>query len=335
MISLTPEGIELKRIVSDSLVWDNHTCMPLRPKDDYFLPELERCRAAGIDLVTLPVGYGVDGIEQHIRMLSLFRNFIARNPDQYRLVLSVDDAMAAKAEGKLGVCFDIEGMNAVADQPDLVRLYYDLGVRWMLIAYNRANAAGGGCLENDHGLTSFGRSVIAQMNEVGMVLCCTHAGYQTAREAIDASADPMIFSHSNPRAVWDHPRNIPDDLIVACARRGGVIGLNGIGIFLGKNDASIETFVRHVEYILDLVGDDHVGVGLDYAYDQQEVADAVAANPQVFPPDLFPSETSFEMIPPWGLPAIASALVSRGHTGETIAKLFGGNFVRVANQVWR
>src|SRR5690606_36645690 len=135
---------------------------------------------------------------------------------------------------------------AVADQPSLVSLYYELGVSWMLIAYNRNNAAGSGCQDEDRGLTDFGRMVIDEMTRVGMIVCCSHTGYRTAREVIDYSKNPVIFSHSNPRALRDHPRNIPDELMKACAARGGVVGINGIGLFLGENDNSTEAIVRHI-----------------------------------------------------------------------------------------
>ena len=334
--TLDERGQALRELVADGLVWDNHACMPLRPKDRSFLPMLEQCRSAGIDVVTLPIGYGTEGIAEHIQMLSMLRDWIAEQPDLCQLVLSIADIAQAKREGRIGVCFDIEGMNAVADQPDLVRLYYDLGVRWMLVAYNKANAAGGGCLDEvDGGLTDLGRSIITKMNEVGMVLCCTHAGYRTVREAIDHSSAPMIFSHSNPRGVYDHPRNIPDDLILACARRGGVIGINGIGIFLGENDASPETFIRHVEYVLDLVGDEHVGIGTDYCFDQAEVAQALAAQPEAFPESLFPRGVGMRMLSPWDLSRVARLLADRGHSEQTLRRLFGGNHLRVANEVWR
>jgi Membrane dipeptidase (Peptidase family M19) len=88
-----------------------------------------------------------------------------------------------------------------------------------LVAYNSNNLAGGGCQDAD----------------CGMIVCCSHAGYRTAREVIDCSANPVIFSHSNPRALRDHARNIPDDLMRSCAARGWVIGINGIDLFLDEN----------------------------------------------------------------------------------------------------
>ena len=306
--------------------------MPLRPNDESFLYELSRCRAAGIDCITLNIGFGDDGIEQHIRMAAQFRHWIARHGDAYHLVLNPEDLARSKAAGKLGVCFDIEGMNALGGQLSMVRLYYDLGVRWMLIAYNKANSAGGGCLEDDAGLTPFGREVVAEMNSVGMVLCCTHTGYRTAREAIDLSSDPVIFSHSNARAVWNHPRNIPDDLMRACAGRGGVIGLNGFGGFLGDNDNSTARFVAHVEHVLNVVGEDHVGIGLDYMFDENELAELMASRPASLPVGSYPS--SPKMIPPWRLPEIAQTLSDRGCSTAVLAKIMGGNFARIAHAVW-
>lgn len=330
---LTVEGEAMQKLVAGGIVWDNHACMPLRPDDDRFLPQLSRCRAAGIDMVTLNVGFGAGGIEAHIRMLAHFRAWIAARPADYRVVLSVADMDAAKREGQLGICFDIEGMNALGGQRSMVSLYYSLGVRWMLVAYNQASLGGGGCLGDDAGLTAFGRDSISAMNDAGMVVCCTHTGYRTAREAIDASEFPVIFSHSNPRAMWDHPRNIPDDLMRACAARGGVIGITGIGPFLGDNDIRTETFVAHVLHAIDAVGEDHVGIGMDWVFDPDELTALMAASPDLLPADSYPSE--FAQIPPWRLPEIATALFGRGCSTRTIAKVMGGNLRRVAEAVWK
>src|SRR5690606_12704364 len=119
---------------------------------------------------------------------------------------------------------DIEGMCPVLEDVSLVQTFYELGVRWMLIAYNRNNAAGGGCLDTDDGLTARGRAIIDEMERVGMVLCLSHAGPRTVADALEYSRNPVIFSHSNPYGDTPHPRNVSDDLIRACARKGGVIG---------------------------------------------------------------------------------------------------------------
>ena len=267
-------------------------------------------------------------------MLAAMRDWLARHADRYRLIETIDDIDRARAEGKLAVGFDIEGARAIDDQLSLVRLYRDLGVRWMLVAYNRNNLAGGGCQDEDAGLTAYGRRMLEEMANVGIVACCSHTGYRTAREAIDASPTPVIFSHSNPRALRDHPRNIPDDLIRACAARGGVVGINGIGLFLGDNDSSSPTLARHVQYVADLVGVEHVGLGLDYTFDQEEVDVYVRSNPQTFPPHLGYG-AGMRMVEPEQLPELADLLLARGFSDADLGAVLGGNWMRVARQVWK
>ena len=324
----------MNRRLDSMLVWDNHACMPLKPHDTSFLPQLRRHRDAGADVVIVNVGYGDDGVEQHLRVLASMRDWLEANSRDFRLIEGVDDIVAARAAGQLAVGFDIEGANAIGDQLSLLGLYRDLGVRWMLLAYNRNNRAGGGCQDDDPGLTDFGRAMLHEMARVGIVACCSHTGYRTAREAIAESPTPVIFSHSNARALTDHPRNIPDDLIRACAARGGVVGVNGIGIFLGNNDSSVDNVARHVLHMLDLVGSEHVGIGLDYIFDSSELDAEIAANPDKFPPHLGYS-AGIAMTPPEQLPDLAEALSRRGVDDEAIARIFGGNWLRVARQVWR
>jgi membrane dipeptidase len=319
--------------MESTLIWDNHACMPLRPEDVSFLAQLERVHDAGVDVMTLNIAYGDEGSESAFRMLCTFRTWVEERPEKFVLVASAADIEAAYASKRLGLCFDIEGMDALDDDIRLVRIFYDLGVRWMLATYNRSNRAGGGCIGEDHGLTEYGRQVISEMNAVGMVVCGTHCGYRTAREMIDASAEPVIFSHSNPRGLWNHPRNIPDELMKACAARGGVIGITGFGPFLGANDAGTATFVAHVEYALDLVGEDHVGIGLDYVFDREELDRAIGADSETFPPEFYSQGAA--MVEPWRLPEIGRALAERGHSTVTLRKLLGGNHVRIAREVWR
>lgn len=316
------------------LVWDNHVCMPLRPQDVSFLDQLQWHHVNGTDVVMLNIGFGDDSIEAHLRMIATFRAWLAARPEQYRLIRSVADIHAARAAGQLAVGFDIEGANAIGDQLSLIELYRDLGVRWMLLAYNQNNRAGGGCQDDDGGLTAFGRAMLQEMARVGMIGCCSHTGYRTAREAIDASPAPLIFSHSNPRALYKHPRNIPDALIRACAARGGVIGINGIGLFLGGNDASPANVARHIMYVAELVGIEHVGIGLDFIHDRGEIDDLIAANPDKFPSHLGYGD-GMNMMSPSDLPALAAELGALGLADADLAAVFGGNWLRLADQLWR
>jgi membrane dipeptidase len=322
-------------ILERALVWDNHACMPLRPDDESFLPQLRRLRDAGVNAVGLNIGFGGQGVEEHLRMLALFRHWIKARPDEYLLIRTADDVLFAKESGRLGVFFDIEGANGIADQLSLVELYYDLGVRWMLVAYNLNNRAGGGCLDEDPGLREFGGRMIDEMNRVGMVLCCSHTGERTALEAIDRSASPVIFSHSNPRAVWDHPRNIRDNVIRACAQRGGVIGINGIGHFLGKGGDLSEALARHIDYVAQLAGIDHVAIGLDYVFDTQELIDYLRNNPELFGKDARSAETGFDSVAPEDLRDVVAILAKRGYSDGDLEKILGLNLLRIARTVWK
>lgn len=324
----------IERLLAETLAWDNHGCMPLRPGDENFLPQLERYRASGFNMVTLNVGFDAVSWENSLLMLAHFRRWIGRNKEKYLLVHSASDIQLAQQTGRLGICFDIEGGEALAHDLNMVELFYDLGVRWMLVAYNKNNALGGGCQDKDSGLTDFGRRVIDEMNRVGMVVCCSHTGYRTSREVIDHVQAPVIFSHSNPKSMQDHPRNIGDDLIRACADTGGVIGINGLGPFLGNNDNSVETFVRHVDYVAQMVGPKHVGFALDYVFDERELKEYIEHNPKLFPPEEGYS-TGMKMIAPEQLTNILTALRKLGYSDADLRSIAGENHLRVAQTVWK
>jgi membrane dipeptidase len=322
-----------RRLLARSIVWDNHGCMPLRPVDSRFLPQLERYRRAGFDVVGINVGFDAVPWTNTIAMLGHFRRWIAAHPRRYALVGTVADIERARRTGKLGVFFDIEGGASLDGRLSMVELYYDLGVRWMLIAYNRNNLLGGGCQDDDRGLTRFGRQVLAEMNRLGMVPCCSHTGYRTTLEVMRRSEKPVIFSHSNPLGVWRHKRNVRDEAIRACAATGGVVGINGIGIFLGRNDNSSATLVEHIDYVAQLVGADHVGLGLDYVFDASELDDFLRQNPAMFPPEEGYS-AGIRMVAPEQLGEIIELLLAKGYAPADVARILGGNFLRVARESW-
>jgi membrane dipeptidase len=308
--------------------------MPLRPDAEEFLPQLERHRQSGATVLSLNVHFGELPWQDAFKNLAIFRSWVTRHDERYRLIETINDIEAAKARGQLGIVFDLEGGIPVEPHPGMVELYYRLGVRWMLIAYNKNNKLGGGCQDDDIGLTDYGRRTIDAMEQVGMVLCCSHTGYRTAREAMDYANNPVIFSHSNVRSLCDHPRNVPDDLIRRCAETGGVINLNGFGLFLGGNDVTTGNLLRHVNHIADLVGPEHVGLGLDYVFDQKELDAYVLSRPDIFPPDKG-YIAGMTMIEPERIPAIAEALLEQGFTDEQVVGVLGGNNLRVARQVWK
>lgn len=335
-MSIDDAGRDARALVTASLVWDNHGCMPLRPFDEAFLPQLELYRSSGVDVAMLNVGFGEQGAEEHLRMLAHFRRWIAARGDRYLLIDTVDDIRRARESGRLAIGFDIEGANAIGDQLSMISLYYGLGVRWMLMAYNGSNRVGGGCQADDHGLTVFGREVLDEMARVGMVACCSHTGYRTARDVLAYSGNPVIFSHSNPRALFDHPRNIPDELMLACARTGGVVCINGVGIFLGNNDVSTENYFRHLDYAVQLVGADHVGIGLDHVFDTGELDEYLATMKDAFPAELgYSPGGGYQCVSPAQIEPLVELQLKAGYAESDVRKILGTNLLRVAEAVWK
>ncbi len=332
---MTIDDTAARALLGRTLAWDNHGCMPLRWHDERFLPQLQRYRDAGFNVVSLNIGFGEQGIEEHLRTLAGFRHWLKARPDDYVLVETTADIARARAAGKLAITFDIEGTRAIGDQLSLIELYYDLGVRWMLMAYNRRNLVGDGVHDEDEpqGLTRFGAEVVAEMERVGMVVCCSHTAKRTAMEVMERATRPVIFSHSNPRALWDHKRNIDDDMMRACATTGGVVGINGVGQFLGDNDIASETVARHIDYAVNLIGVDHVGLGLDYVFDGEELATYLIEMRHTFPDDpAYASEVKF--VAPEQLPEIVALLMQRGYSDADLAKILGRNHLRVAEHCW-
>lgn len=310
--------------------WDNHACMPLKA-DGAFLPQLARHRAAGFNIVSINVGMADISLLEHMRILSFMRQWIGQHGDDYRLIHSVDDVRRCREDGKLGITFDVEGMKVIQRDPSFVQTFYELGVRWMLIAYNLNNEAGGGCLDQDCGLQPAGRAIIDEMERVGMVLCLSHAGPRTAREALEYATNPVVISHSNPDADTPHARNVSDDLMRACAATGGVIGLNGFETFLGGGANLVDSLLRQLNYVIDLVGPDHVGLSLDYCFDTSDFQEDVRRNPHLYPKDVATSR----MIAPEALPEIAEGLARGNLSDSAINGILGDNWLRVAAQVWK
>ena len=327
-----PNATELdsaRALMARHLVWDNHGCMPVaRPHDTSFLPQLQRYREAGVNAVTLNIGFGDQCVEDHLRTIASFRRWLLDRPDQYLLLSKPEDLTVARATGRLAVGFDIEGSNAIGDQISLLETYQKLGVRWMLLAYNIGNRVGGGCQQEDAGLTSFGRDVVREMERLGLWVCLSHTGHRTARDVLAMAQRPVIFSHSNPSALRLHPRNIPDELIRACAQTGGVVGINGFGAFLGNNVATPELYARHVDHVVQLVGPSHVSLALDHVFDVDEMNAGLAAMAHMFPPELG-YQTPVAMLEPEQLTEVVAILQSWGYDEESLALLLGGNLLRL------
>ena len=320
-------------IYSDALVWDAHAGVFPSPQVDLNL--LDDWHRAGVHYLSINVGFDVMDWQDTLATLAAYRRWVLDRGDRFVLAANTDDIEDARAAGKFALSFDIEGMNALNGDINMVSLYHALGVRQMLFAYNLNNLAAGGCHDQDGGLTEFGEQVVAEMNRVGMLVDCSHAGERTTLDIMQASSKPVVFSHSNPNAVWQHQRNISDAQIRACADGGGVIGLNGMGIFLGDNDIEVDTLHSHVRYVHDLVGSEHIGIGFDYSPDiDVDIGAILRARPDYWPAGQQYDTRAIKHAGPPQLPALVDALADAGFDDAAIRGFLGENFRRVAAAAW-
>jgi membrane dipeptidase len=323
-----------RALLQRTVAWDNHACVPLAD-EARTLAALRRYHAAGFSLIHVNVGDSDIPIAETVRQLAFARRTIRAHPDEFALVSSVADIAEVKRQGKLAICFDLEGAHGLESNLEFVSLLYDLGVRWMLVAYNRRNQVGGGCHDaHDEGLSEFGHRWVAEMEAVGMIVDVAHTGYRTALEVCAIARRPVNISHSNPLAVRNHPRCVPDALMQACAATGGVLGISGVGIFLGDNDASTDAVMRSIDRAVEVMGVDHVGLGLDFVFDTADMDALLASRANIWPVE-FGYRPGIKFVEPERLGAIIDQLLARGYSEADVAKLAGGNFLRVAAEVWR
>lgn len=331
-----PVSQRARDLYADAIVWDTHS--GFRPVPAADLRNLRIWRDAGVGYLSIDVGFDLFPWSHTVATLATFRHWILDHHEDFALVGTAQEVRRANAQGKMAVTFDIEGMNALDGRVEMVELYHHLGVRQMLFAYNRNNLAGGGCHDDDPGLTDFGRAVIDEMNRLGMFVDVTHCGYRTSMEAMEYSSQPVIFSHSNPRAICNHERNITDEQIKACAATGGIIGVVGVSLFLGTGADSAHALADHVDYLLDVAGPKHVGIGLDYAFrvtDSSSTSDLFRANPGFWPPERGYDVPEVRFVSPARLLKLTDILLRRGHSEAVVRGVLGENFLRLAGEVWK
>jgi membrane dipeptidase len=313
----------------DALVWDAHSGFWPRPDTD--LEQLRHWSGGDVDFLSIDVGFDVIPWTDAVRNLAAYRAWLAERPERFVLVERADDILRARAEGKLAIAFDLEGATVLAGQVSMVSMYYRLGVRQMLFAYNLNNEAAGGCHDDDTGLTDFGRAVLAEMNRVGMLVDLSHAGYRTSMELAERSSAPVIFSHANPKALCPHPRNITEEQMRACVKTGGIVGVNGVGRFLGDTKASAPHLVRAIDWTVQRLGAANVGIGLDYTWE----TGSFARDPKFWPEEHYPGDVGFPYLGPDQLPATVEGLLRLGYQEDDIRGILGENFLRVARAVWK
>jgi membrane dipeptidase len=255
----------------------------------------------------------------------------------------VADIRAAHATGRVAIVAAMEAATPIENELDRIDVLYGFGVRMLGVVYSESNALGSGCRETvDGGLTHFGRRAVERMNALGMLVDVSHAGDLTSLETIEHSRVPVCVSHSGARGLWPISKCKPDDVIRACAERGGVIGIEAApGTTMTKDDMvehSIESVMRHFEYCVDLVGIDHVSFGPDTFFGDHAASYALPLGGL-----LVSGDSAYDrVIPPYvkGLenigdfPNVVRWLVRHGYSDDDIGKAIGGNTLRLLESVW-
>lgn len=256
----------------------------------------------------------------------------------------VADILRAHDEGLLAWVPALEAATMIENELDRLDILYGLGVRMMGVVYSEANALGSGLKEHrDGGLTDFGRQAVRRMNQLGIAIDLSHAGDRTALDTIDASRVPVFITHAGARALWGSPRMKPDEVLLACANNGGVIGIEAAPHTTATRchpRHNLDSVMEHFEYCVKLVDIDHVGFGPDTLFgDHVALHRAFAAYMSISQ-----ARGREEMIevdyveglenPAETFPNIIRWLVKHGYSDEEIAKVVGGNALRVLEGVW-
>jgi membrane dipeptidase len=262
--------------------------------------------------------------------------------------LRVEDVRRARDTGRIAWVATMEGAAMIEHDLDRIDILHGFGLRSLGVTYSESNALGNGLKEaRDGGLTKFGRKAVERMNKVGLLVDCSHCGDQTTLDTIEHSEKPIVLSHIGARSLWDSNRLAPDEVLEACAAKGGVIGVEAAPhTTLTKRHRrhGLDAYMEHFEYIVRLVGIDHVGFGPDTVYgDHVGLHHVYAANLSIEEsrgrgkPDQHFEEVEYvEGLenPTEGSHNIVRWLVKHGYSDADIEKVMGGNALRVMGEAW-
>ncbi len=320
---------------ASAVVWDAHSCVPLHP--DFDLGALERHRRAGASFVSINIGMDMNPLDQILPVIASFREQIGRRADLFLFTATAEGVLRAKREGKLAVAFDLEGGVPLRGRPEMVRLFRDLGVHQIHLAYNRNNELAGGCYDEDVPLTASGRRIVEEIYRAGVLMDLSHTGHRTSLEIMAMGLGPVVFSHANPRAIRDDRRNLTEVQIEACARTGGVICVTGVGRFLADPEARTPAILDCIDHYVARAGIAHVGISLDYEYPGGGLRDLPEGVDRAY---WWPPEEGYRggisgirLATPEQLPEITGGLLARGYGAEEVRRILGGNMLDLVRRI--
>ena len=311
-------------------------------RDEQWHPYMDDCIETGFKVIGLcpSADSGMHTFMDSVKALEWHLRKINERSD-IKIVRTAKDIRDAVDEGKLGIFFVHQGIQAFEQDFDRVGYMRQLGYGYCLLVYNSRDITGDGCMvKDDGGLTGFGRNLIKAYNQYGMIVDVTHVGERTSLDAIEASTQPVISSHSPAYAVAPYARCISDERIKAIAQSGGVSSINMCGYMLDLSNPDFVTtdmIFRHIDHMVQLVGPDYVGLGSDYIPDVTLTVAVSAAHPEIYDDNGYTVEAGKKGFPtprpPDVYPAIVDKFLEHGYSDEDCGKILGGNLYRVFQQV--
>lgn len=337
----SPEIAELyrKSIVIDTL------CSPFTSAEGR--PDaaaLEAVRRSGITAINFTVS--APTFEGTVENLGYVDGLVEQSPDVFMVIRLYSEIARAKREGKIGIMPGFQYTSFLEADPSRIATFRQLGVRIMQLTYNNRSIFGDGCLEpGNAGLSKAGHDAVRKMNEIGVAVDLSHSGYRTTAEAIDASAKPVLITHSGCAAVYAHPRSKPDQVLKALADHGGYFGVYLMPYLVASPTVPTrEHVLDHLVHALNVCGTDHVGIGSDGSI---QAVQLTTEQQKAFDEDIArrkklgigaPGEDRYPYVPdltgPDHMEVIAAELKKRGQPGSVIEKVLGANFQRVIGEIW-
>jgi membrane dipeptidase len=302
--------------------------------------EIAEFKGCGITGFNNAIGTGGPAaVEETLSFLAAWQGFCARNSDLFCVVDTASDLDRAKSSGKCAVMMGIQNSEHFRTAAD-VKNFHQLGQRCSQLTYNSQNLLGSGSTDRvDGGVSDYGAEIIAAMNDVGMLVDVSHCGDRTTLDAIEISKRPIAITHSNCRALNDHPRLKTDEAIKKLAARDGVMGVTGVRNFVrDREPTTIEHVVDHVDHVVKLAGIEHVGIGSDSDLNGY---DDMPADQRKMLMDSYKSSYAFRdkldtdgFDHPKKVFDLTEALIRRGYGDSNIEAVLGGNFRRLLGTVW-
>ena len=278
--------------------------------------DLPRLREGGVDVQVFAVFVHPNeahrGFARASELLDAFDRLVATHSEVIGRAASVEEIERLVRAGRLAAVLSVENGSALEDDPANLTRLYERGVRIMSLTWNHSNGLADGALEGRHGgLTPLGRQVLGRMQQLGIVIDVSHLSPRGFWDVLAATRGPLLATHSNAAGLTPHARNLTDEQLRALARRGGVVGVNFYPSFTGG--ASLQHVLNHIDYLVKVMGVDHVALGSDFDGFNQRVSGLEDVSK---------------------LPNLTAGLVARGYSPDDIKKVLGGNALRVFRQVW-